>query len=137
MKTACPHCGRHYEIEDQYREQIFPCPDCGKDFIIKDYVAPEKNCKKKDSSLPLSEKIYKVFFLVTEKVFCGFAWVAFILSFVYLIGGIISCLRSDSVTNLRYLAGFLGAFLGAAFSFLTVAAILYYLRKIDENTRKK
>ena len=34
MKTACPHCGQHYDVEDQYNGQTFPCPQCGKEFTL-------------------------------------------------------------------------------------------------------
>ena len=35
MKTQCPHCGQHYEIDDQYNGQIIECQKCGQEFVIE------------------------------------------------------------------------------------------------------
>ncbi len=38
MKTECPHCKQHYEIEDQYNGQIVECTTCQKEFCVEPYV---------------------------------------------------------------------------------------------------
>lgn len=41
MKTECPFCGQHYEVEDIYKEQKVICDTCNKEFIaVERTVAP-------------------------------------------------------------------------------------------------
>ena len=35
MKTECPHCGQHYEVDEEYIGQVVECTNCGKPFAIK------------------------------------------------------------------------------------------------------
>ncbi len=35
MKTACPNCGQHFEIEQEHIGSIAQCTSCGKDFVIQ------------------------------------------------------------------------------------------------------
>ena len=39
MKTECPHCGQHYEVEENFAGQNVECSQCGKAFTVS---APEK-----------------------------------------------------------------------------------------------
>ena len=39
MKTECPHCGQHYEVEENFAGQNVECSKCGKAFTVS---APEK-----------------------------------------------------------------------------------------------
>lgn len=34
MKTECPHCGQHYEVENKYNGAEAECDRCQKTFII-------------------------------------------------------------------------------------------------------
>ena len=34
MKFHCPHCGQHYEIDDQYDDFQTECMRCRKSFVI-------------------------------------------------------------------------------------------------------
>ncbi len=35
MKTECPHCGQHYEVEKEYIDQVVECTSCGQEFVIE------------------------------------------------------------------------------------------------------
>ncbi len=35
MKTICPHCQQHYELDAQYEGQNAECTTCGKEFVIE------------------------------------------------------------------------------------------------------
>ena len=35
MKTECPHCGQHYEVDNEYIGQVVECTTCGKEFAVK------------------------------------------------------------------------------------------------------
>lgn len=35
MKTECPHCGQHYEIDDQYEGQAVECSKCNREFVVE------------------------------------------------------------------------------------------------------
>lgn len=35
MKTACPNCGQHFEIESENIGCTAQCTSCGKDFVIQ------------------------------------------------------------------------------------------------------
>ena len=35
MKTECPHCGQHYEVDEEYIGQVVECTTCGKEFAVK------------------------------------------------------------------------------------------------------
>ena len=39
MKTECPHCGQHYEVEENFAGQNVECSQCGRTFTVS---APEK-----------------------------------------------------------------------------------------------
>ena len=57
MKTICPHCQQHYEIEDAYIGEIVQCTTCQQEFVVKKYVpevvetqcAPHELAKNKRS----------------------------------------------------------------------------------------
>ncbi len=34
MKTSCPHCGQHYELDDSFAGQPVTCERCWKDFTV-------------------------------------------------------------------------------------------------------
>ena len=34
MKTSCPHCGQHYELNDSFAGQPVTCERCWKDFMV-------------------------------------------------------------------------------------------------------
>lgn len=34
MKTECPYCGQHYDVDNGYNGQIVECETCGRNFII-------------------------------------------------------------------------------------------------------
>lgn len=35
MKTECPHCGQHYEVDKEYIDQIVECTSCGQEFVVE------------------------------------------------------------------------------------------------------
>ena len=35
MKTECPHCGQHYEVDEEYIDQIVKCATCGEEFVVE------------------------------------------------------------------------------------------------------
>ncbi len=127
MKTACPHCGRHYEVEDQFRYQTFPCPDCGKDFTIKDYISEEKKPEKTTS--PAEEQKPEKNYAGTEFLMTLYGY------FIIAIGSVIFVLGLVSQEEIAAFTG-IGLIFSSIFTF-AFAGILFYLRKIEENTRKK
>ncbi|MBR2440817.1 MAG: hypothetical protein IKB25_11515 [Lentisphaeria bacterium] len=38
MKTECPHCKQHYEIDKQYNGQVIECTTCKNEFYVEPYV---------------------------------------------------------------------------------------------------
>lgn len=40
MKTECPHCGQHYEVDEEYIDQIVECVSCGQEFVVE--ILPEQ-----------------------------------------------------------------------------------------------
>ena len=40
MKTECPHCGQHYEVDKEYIDQIVECTSCGQEFVVE--IQPEQ-----------------------------------------------------------------------------------------------
>lgn len=42
MKTECPHCGQHYEVEENFAGQNVECSQCGKEFEVKAPCTPVK-----------------------------------------------------------------------------------------------
>lgn len=35
MKTECPHCNQHYEVDDQYDGQVVECQKCKQEFFVE------------------------------------------------------------------------------------------------------
>ena len=35
MKTECPHCDQHYEVDEEYIGQIAKCISCNQEFVIE------------------------------------------------------------------------------------------------------
>lgn len=35
MKTECPHCNQHYEVDDQYNGQVVECQKCKQEFFVE------------------------------------------------------------------------------------------------------
>ena len=40
MRTECPHCGQHYEVDKEYENQIVECISCGQEFVVE--IQPEQ-----------------------------------------------------------------------------------------------
>ena len=40
MRTECPHCGQHYEVDQEYADQIVECTTCGQEFVVE--IQPEQ-----------------------------------------------------------------------------------------------
>ena len=50
MKTECPHCGQHYEVDEEYIGQIAKCISCNQEFVIEKIssdVAVQENFAQK------------------------------------------------------------------------------------------
>lgn len=43
MKTNCPHCGQHFEVEEELAGRSVECSSCGKPFTIS-ALEPTKRC---------------------------------------------------------------------------------------------
>ena len=43
MKTNCPHCGQHFEVEEELTGRSVECSSCGKPFTIS-APEPTKRC---------------------------------------------------------------------------------------------
>lgn len=35
MRTECPHCGQHYDVDQEYIDQIVECTSCGQEFVVE------------------------------------------------------------------------------------------------------
>lgn len=46
MKTECPHCGQHYEVEEKYIDQIAKCISCNQEFVIE-MIRPDAAIQEK------------------------------------------------------------------------------------------
>lgn len=55
MKTECPHCNQHYEVDDQYNGQVVECQKCKQEF----FVEPLRELPPKRKSEP-SKAVAKV-----------------------------------------------------------------------------
>lgn len=50
MKTECPHCGQHYDVDEEYVDQIVECVTCGEEFVVEKKTETESIPNKNDSS---------------------------------------------------------------------------------------
>ena len=41
MRTECPHCGQHYEVEEEFLNQIVECTACTQEFVVE--IVSEQN----------------------------------------------------------------------------------------------
>ena len=41
MKAECPHCGQHYEVDEEHVDQMITCLSCGQEFVVE--VLPEED----------------------------------------------------------------------------------------------
>ena len=82
MKTNCPHCGQHFEVEEELAGRSVECSSCGKPFTIsapeptkrcpmcgEEILAVAKKCKHcgeylDDSNQPVQKKSRAVFILL-------------------------------------------------------------------------
>lgn len=82
MKTNCPHCGQHFEVEEELTGRSVECSSCGKPFTIsapeptkrcpmcgEEILAVAKKCKHcgeylDDSNQPVQKKSRAVFILL-------------------------------------------------------------------------
>ncbi len=82
MKTNCPHCGQHFEVEKELTGRSVECSSCGKPFTIsapeptkrcpmcgEEILAVAKKCKHcgeylDDSNQPVQKKSRAVFILL-------------------------------------------------------------------------
>ncbi len=86
MKTNCPHCGQHFEVEKELTGRSVECSSCGKPFTIsapeptkrcpmcgEEILAVAKKCKHcgeyLDASAPEPTRIKTV--IVPEKTMAG------------------------------------------------------------------
>lgn len=81
MKTNCPHCGQHFEVEEELTGRSVECSSCGKPFTIsapeptkrcpmcgEEILAVAKKCRYcgeylDDSNQPVQKKSRAVFIL--------------------------------------------------------------------------
>lgn len=46
MKIECPHCGQHYEVDEEYIGQIANCISCNQEFVIE-MIRPDDDIQEK------------------------------------------------------------------------------------------
>ena len=52
MKISCPHCGQHYEVDDNTDGTILTCEGCWKDFTVSSAAAEPPPAAAKPSAEP-------------------------------------------------------------------------------------
>ena len=143
MKTQCPHCRQHYEIDDQYNGQIIECQKCGQNFIPESLQKVElstsvhnlnlskpcmKTIKKEEKSLQSFKVPVIVYFLritgILALVVCG-------LQLLCILACIITA-TFESMVN--FYPTFIGSILISLFIF-GLAKIILLLAKVEYNTR--
>lgn len=67
IRTACPQCGKVYELEDEYLGSTVQC-ECGKQFTVKEYAPTGKRKKNRQ---PLSGT-YIAWFTLFAVQYCGY-----------------------------------------------------------------
>lgn len=53
MKTECPHCGQHYEVDEEYIGQIANCIICKQEFVIE-MIRPDNAIQEKKEKQPIT-----------------------------------------------------------------------------------
>lgn len=51
MKTECPHCDQHYEVDEEYIGQIAKCISCNQEFVIE-MIKPDDAIQEKKEKQP-------------------------------------------------------------------------------------
>ena len=51
MKTECPHCDQHYEVDEEYIGQIAKCISCNQEFVIE-MIRPDDDIQEKKEKQP-------------------------------------------------------------------------------------
>ena len=54
-RGACPHCGAHYEFDDDVNS-AFICPECKKEFFVEKVTAPDKEDEDSRKTTPLPKR---------------------------------------------------------------------------------
>ena len=80
MKTECPFCHQHYEIDDEYLNLVVECPQCRKQFTVIPLM--QNNITSSSDSNARWEKVKK-YKISKKKVFITFS-ALFVLSLVSL-----------------------------------------------------
>lgn len=56
MRTECPHCGQHYDVDQEYENQIVECISCSQEFVVE--IQPEQgSVVASPEPLPVQEQI--------------------------------------------------------------------------------
>lgn len=50
MKTECPHCGQHYEVDNEYLDQIVQCASCDQEFVVEVMSGGENSHKSQNQT---------------------------------------------------------------------------------------
>ena len=128
MRTECPHCNTRYDIEDQYKGQILACPNCNKEFQINDI--PKKKTAVQ-AAPPAENKEEPKYFAKTEFCIEIFAFLLLIAVSLGVIGAVVAE-HERIVCIVVCLSSLLSSIL-----LFALQAILFFLRKIEENTRPR
>ena len=123
MRTECPHCNTRYDIEDQYKGQILACPNCQKNFQISELPTVK--------APPAEDKKASPYFAKTELCIEILAYLLLIPVILGVIGAV-TAERERMICIVICLA-----FLLSSLLLFALQAILFFLRKIEENTRPK
>lgn len=94
MKIECPHCGQHYEVDEEYIGQIANCISCNQEFVIEK-IRPDDDIQEKKEKQPAetsTEKRTISMELTKIEEKCPWVWYLFLFFCIFLL--INSC--SDS-----------------------------------------
>lgn len=53
MKTECPHCKQHYEVDDNYLGSVVTCESCKQDFVVENKSSDDSNRSDEANVPPL------------------------------------------------------------------------------------
>ena len=76
MKTQCPYCQQHYEVDDEFLGATVSCETCKRDFVIEELVEKKMKkpimtalnaCKKCGKMIPAEDKLCPDCFIKNKK----------------------------------------------------------------------
>lgn len=135
MKTSCPQCNQHYEIDDEYNGQLIECQKCGGKFVAEPTENKQISKKPQENRKKLPAAVSTDANQSSSVTLQGVIKVLAVLTAV--IAGI--CFYCGVDTTGSGLAFFQATFTALLCSLLlfAVAKALWLLEKIEFNTRSR